>query len=86
MTGESSLAAALLVLAGVRRGSRSRSAGRPEPGTSRSPCAGRYAPVIVAFGDSLTEGFGVDPAHSYPDFLQRETGRRGYRTAWSTRG
>lgn len=29
-------------------------------------------PVIVAFGDSLTAGFGVDPGLSYPDYLQQE--------------
>jgi acyl-CoA thioesterase-1 len=29
-------------------------------------------PVIVAFGDSLSAGFGVDPGLSYPDFLQQE--------------
>lgn len=31
-------------------------------------------PVIVAFGDSLTAGFGVDSGFSYPDFLQKEIG------------
>jgi acyl-CoA thioesterase I len=36
-------------------------------------------PVIVAFGDSLTAGFGVDPGHSYPDFLQQDLDSRGYR-------
>src|SRR5438046_1172091 len=36
-------------------------------------------PVIVAFGDSLTAGFGVDPGKSFPDFLQQELDRRGYR-------
>ena len=29
-------------------------------------------PVIVAFGDSLTAGFGVESGLSYPDFLQKE--------------
>ncbi|MDQ2945955.1 MAG: arylesterase, partial [Acidobacteriota bacterium] len=33
-------------------------------------------PVIVAFGDSLTAGFGADPGSSYPDFLQKELDRR----------
>jgi acyl-CoA thioesterase-1 len=36
-------------------------------------------PVIVAFGDSLTAGFGVDPGRSYADFLQKELDSRGYR-------
>jgi acyl-CoA thioesterase-1 len=35
-------------------------------------------PVIVAFGDSLSAGFGLDPGQSYPDCLQRELDRRGY--------
>ena len=34
--------------------------------------------VIVAFGDSLTAGFGVDRGQSYPDFLQEELDKRGY--------
>jgi acyl-CoA thioesterase I len=36
-------------------------------------------PAIVAFGDSLTAGFGADTGKSYPDFLQQELDRRGYR-------
>lgn len=32
-------------------------------------------PVIVAFGDSLTAGFGADPGASYPDFLQKKLPR-----------
>ena len=32
-------------------------------------------PVIVAFGDSLTAGYGVNAGFSYPDFLQKEIGR-----------
>jgi acyl-CoA thioesterase I len=35
-------------------------------------------PVIAAFGDSLTEGFAVDPERSYPAVLQRELDARGY--------
>ena len=34
--------------------------------------------MIIAFGDSLTAGFGVDPGSSYPDYLQRELDARGY--------
>src|SRR5205085_2532737 len=36
-------------------------------------------PIIAAFGDSLSAGFGADPGMSYPDFLQKELDRRGYR-------
>jgi acyl-CoA thioesterase-1 len=28
-------------------------------------------PVIVCFGDSLTAGYGADPGHAYPDYLQQ---------------
>jgi acyl-CoA thioesterase I len=37
-----------------------------------------HRPVIVAFGDSLTAGYGVPPGQSYPDFLQRKIDERGY--------
>jgi acyl-CoA thioesterase-1 len=36
-------------------------------------------PVIACFGDSLTAGFGLEPGQSYPDVLQKELDRRGYR-------
>ncbi|MBV8437872.1 MAG: arylesterase [Silvibacterium sp.] len=35
-------------------------------------------PVIVCFGDSLTAGYGADPGHSYPDYLQRLLDARAY--------
>lgn len=35
-------------------------------------------PVIVAFGDSLTAGYGVGPGQSYPDYLQQDLDARGY--------
>ena len=33
--------------------------------------------MIVAFGDSLTAGFGAEPGKSYPDFLQKDLDRAG---------
>jgi acyl-CoA thioesterase I len=55
----------------------------PQPAPNQSP---PIAPqqqvdtrqVIVAFGDSLTAGYGVDLGQSYPDYLQAELDRRGY--------
>jgi acyl-CoA thioesterase-1 len=41
-----------------------------------APCA--PAPQIVAFGDSLTAGFGADPGKSYPDYLQKLLDKNGY--------
>jgi acyl-CoA thioesterase-1 len=33
--------------------------------------------VIVAFGDSLTAGYGADPGKSFPDFLQKDLDQAG---------
>ncbi len=35
-------------------------------------------PVIVAFGDSLSAGYGADTGQSFPDYLQRILDRGGY--------
>jgi acyl-CoA thioesterase-1 len=47
------------------------------PATASEPVDDR--PVIVAFGDSLTAGFGVDPPQSYPAALQRLLDQAGHR-------
>jgi acyl-CoA thioesterase-1 len=44
-----------------------------------APAAADTRPVIVAFGDSLTAGFGVDPGLSYPDELQRALDAAGHK-------
>jgi len=43
----------------------------PEPTDTR--------PVVAAFGDSISAGFGVDPGQSYPDDLQRLIDAAGYK-------
>jgi acyl-CoA thioesterase I len=52
-----------------------RSAPQPVASEAVAPKAAEKAdprPVIVAFGDSLTAGFGAEPGSSFPDFLQKE--------------
>jgi acyl-CoA thioesterase-1 len=78
------LIASLLVLGAC--GSPPSPTPEPSPGAAREalqPSQPNLAPdkrpVIVAFGDSLTAGFGADTGSSYPDFLQRELDRRGFR-------
>lgn len=36
-------------------------------------------PIILAFGDSLTQGYGVPPGSGYPEMLQDELDKRGYK-------
>jgi acyl-CoA thioesterase I len=59
----------------------------PEPATQSStaapaaqpvPASHDDRPVIVAFGDSLTAGFGTDTGNSYPDFLERDLNAKGF--------
>jgi acyl-CoA thioesterase-1 len=49
-----------------------------ESPTSAAPSKSDPRPAVVAFGDSLSAGFGADPGKSYPDFLQKEIDARGY--------
>jgi acyl-CoA thioesterase-1 len=79
-----SLLAGLLVLGAC--GSAPRPTPEPVPEAAREaarpaqPAPARDdRPAIVAFGDSLTAGFGADAGKSYPDFLQQELDRRSLR-------
>ena len=36
-------------------------------------------PVVLAFGDSLSAGYGVEAGLSYPDFLQKEIDAKGFK-------
>lgn len=57
--------------------SRHQSPGQEQPPVKRPVTAVSTAappdtrPIIVAFGDSLTDGFGVPPGQKYTDFLQK---------------
>jgi acyl-CoA thioesterase-1 len=49
----------------------------PAASAAPAPAPADNRPVIVAFGDSLTAGFGAEPGQSYPDFLQKDLDQRG---------
>lgn len=73
---------AAFLLAGCR--SNTPEAATPQPAASDTTATPDAAlpdgrPVIVAFGDSLTAGFGADPGDSYPDYLEKDLNARGYR-------
>jgi acyl-CoA thioesterase-1 len=45
--------------------------------TVQSPAGRESRPVILAFGDSLTAGYGVQPVEAYPARLQRRLDEQG---------
>jgi acyl-CoA thioesterase-1 len=49
----------------------------PQPKSQAIP-VNDHRPVIVCFGDSLTEGHGTEFGKSYPDFLQSDLDARDY--------
>ena len=40
---------------------------------------GADKPLLICFGDSITAGLGLSPGESYPDALQRDLDKLGYR-------
>ena len=58
------------------------SSNMPRPVSPASSLPGPAAdtrPAIVCFGDSITAGFGLEPGEDYPDLLQRDLDRRGFK-------
>jgi acyl-CoA thioesterase-1 len=82
--------APLMLVASLLCGCRSKApeTAAPQPAASDSAAAPSQAsdttavldgrPVIIAFGDSLTAGYGADPGDSYPDYLQKDLDAKGY--------
>lgn len=58
-----------LLLAGCSRDQPQSRNSAPPPAAAAAPADVRK--VIVAFGDSLSAGYGVEPGSSFPDFVQR---------------
>jgi len=51
---------------------------RAAPATSTASTSAKSLPKIVAFGDSLTAGYGLAPDESYPSLLQKKLVADGY--------
>jgi len=72
--------AASLLLAGCRSKAPDTVPSEPAPVADSASDAAKPdgRPVIVAFGDSLTAGYGADTGESYPDYLEKDLNASGY--------
>jgi acyl-CoA thioesterase-1 len=73
------LVSAAFLLAGCQAKAPESPAPEAAPVAAAAAPAADSRPVIIAFGDSLTAGFGADPGDSYPDYLQKDLNAQGYR-------
>lgn len=72
------LAALLLAACGGARESSSLET-KTAPAPASSPTPAETVPKIVAFGDSLTAGYGLQPQESYPALLQKLIDADGFK-------
>jgi acyl-CoA thioesterase I len=70
--------AAVLLLAACGDQPKPRPAARGSA-PAAAPAQSDTRPAIVAFGDSLSAGFGLEAGQSFPDLLQADLDRRGLR-------
>lgn len=72
------LLSTLLVIIACKAGPTKEIAPRPAAGTSATAQPVKSVAKIVAFGDSLTAGYGLSPEDSYPSLLQEKLKADGY--------
>src|SRR5215210_7148705 len=81
-TSTALLILAVVLLAACGGGSREPASTTP-PQTAQTPAAAptpaETVPKIVAFGDSLTAGYGLQPQESYPSLLQKMIDADGFK-------
>src|ERR1044072_2392782 len=75
------LTAALLAACGGGSRENASRGGAPTPGArpASSAAPAETLPKIVAFGDSLTAGYGLSPKESYPALLQKMLDADGFK-------
>jgi acyl-CoA thioesterase-1 len=80
------LLAVLIIASGCSREEKQPRAEQAPPPASAPVQTTDSRPVIVAFGDSISAGFGLDTGQSFPDLLQRDLDARGYHYRISNMG
>src|SRR5689334_23340873 len=68
----------LSVIIACKAGPTKELASRPAAGTSATTQPVKSVAKIVAFGDSLTAGYGLSPEDSYPALLQKKLAADGF--------
>ncbi len=75
----SALTALLLAACGSKQSPEQPPVEQAAPAVSAPAPVPDPRPVIVAFGNSLSAGYGVSPGQSYPDYLQQALDKAGHK-------